>query len=72
VYAQANALIHPQFAGSGFFDTPVVQIRFDNGAVAIAEASFQEVYGYDVQGEAFGSGGVLRWSASASWVRRSA
>jgi myo-inositol 2-dehydrogenase / D-chiro-inositol 1-dehydrogenase len=60
VYAQADALIHPQFAGSGFFDTSVVQIRFDNGAFAIAEASFQAVYGYDVRGEVFGSGGVLQ------------
>ena len=59
VYAQADALIHPQFADSGFFDTSVVQIRFDNRAFAIAEASFQAVYGYDVRGEAFGSNGVL-------------
>ena len=60
VYAQADALIHPQFADSGFFDTSVVQIRFDNGAFAIAEASFQAVYGYDVRGEVFGSGGVMQ------------
>ena len=43
-----------------FLDTSVVQIRFDNGAFAIAEASFQAVYGYDVRGEVFGSGGVLQ------------
>jgi myo-inositol 2-dehydrogenase / D-chiro-inositol 1-dehydrogenase len=60
VYAQADALIHPQLAGTGFLDTAVVQIRFDNGAFAIAEASFQAVYGYDVRGEVFGSGGVLQ------------
>jgi myo-inositol 2-dehydrogenase/D-chiro-inositol 1-dehydrogenase len=60
VYAQADALIHPQFADGGFLDTAVVQIRFDNGAFAIAEASFQAVYGYDVRGEVFGSGGVLQ------------
>ncbi len=60
VYAQADALIHPQLADSGFLDTAVVQIRFDNGAFAIAEASFQAVYGYDVRGEVFGSGGVLQ------------
>jgi myo-inositol 2-dehydrogenase/D-chiro-inositol 1-dehydrogenase len=59
VYAQADALIHPDLKGSGFLDTAVVQMRFDNGALAIAEASFQAVYGYDVRGEAFGSGGVL-------------
>ncbi|KWX66260.1 Gfo/Idh/MocA family oxidoreductase [Mycobacterium sp. NAZ190054] len=60
VYAQADALIHPQFAGQGFLDTSVVQLRFDNGAFAVAEASFQAVYGYDVRGEAFGSGGILQ------------
>jgi myo-inositol 2-dehydrogenase / D-chiro-inositol 1-dehydrogenase len=60
VYAQADALIHPQLADTGFLDTAVVQIRFDNGAFAIAEASFQAVYGYDVRGEVFGSGGVLQ------------
>jgi myo-inositol 2-dehydrogenase / D-chiro-inositol 1-dehydrogenase len=60
VYAQADALVHPQLADSGFLDTSVVQIRFDNGAFAIAEASFQAVYGYDVRGEVFGSDGVLQ------------
>ncbi len=60
VYAQADGLIHPQFAENGFLDTAMVQIRFDNGAFAIAEASFQAVYGYDVRGEVFGSGGVLQ------------
>ena len=59
VYAQADALIHPQLAGQGFLDTAVVQVRFDNGAFAVAEASFQAVYGYDVRGEVFGSNGVL-------------
>lgn len=59
VYAQADALVHPQFADRGFLDTSVVQLRFDNGAFGVAEASFQAVYGYDVRGEVFGSGGVL-------------
>jgi myo-inositol 2-dehydrogenase / D-chiro-inositol 1-dehydrogenase len=59
VYAQADALIHPELKDSGFLDTAVVQVRFDNRAFAIAEASFQAVYGYDVRGEVFGSGGVL-------------
>lgn len=59
VYAQAAALIHPQFAEAGFLDTSVVQLRFDNGAFGTAEASFQAVYGYDVRGEIFGSDGVL-------------
>ena len=59
VYAQAAALIHPQYADTGYLDTSVVQLRFDNGAFGTAEASFQAVYGYDVRGEVFGSEGVL-------------
>ena len=59
VYAQAAALVHPQYADGGYLDTSVVQLRFDNGAFATAEASFQAVYGYDVRGEVFGSEGVL-------------
>jgi myo-inositol 2-dehydrogenase/D-chiro-inositol 1-dehydrogenase len=59
VYAQADALIHPQFRDQGFLDTSLVQLRFDNGAFAVAEANFQAVYGYDVRGEVFGSDGVL-------------
>lgn len=59
VYAQAAALIHPQFAQDGYLDTSVVHLTFDNGAYGVAEASFQAVYGYDVRGEVFGSGGVL-------------
>ena len=59
VFAQADALIHPELRDAGFLDTAVVQLRFDNGAFAIAEASFQAVYGYDVRGEVFGSDGVL-------------
>ncbi len=59
VFAQADALVHPQFADQGFLDTSMVQIRFDNGALAVAEASFQAVYGYDIRGEVFGSGGVV-------------
>jgi myo-inositol 2-dehydrogenase/D-chiro-inositol 1-dehydrogenase len=59
VYAQAAALIHPQFADAGFLDTSMVHVTFDNGAFGVAEASFQAVYGYDVRGEVFGSDGVV-------------
>lgn len=59
VFAEADALIHPDFKDAGFLDTSIVQLRFDNGAFATAEASFQAVYGYDVRGEVFGSDGVL-------------
>jgi myo-inositol 2-dehydrogenase/D-chiro-inositol 1-dehydrogenase len=36
----------------------VVTVRFDNGAMAVAEACFEAAYGYDVRGEVLGSGGM--------------
>lgn len=60
VYVLADALIRPDFKDKGLLDTAVVTLRFDNGAIAIAEASFQAVYGYDVRGEVFGSKGMLQ------------
>ncbi|CAI0696572.1 Gfo/Idh/MocA family oxidoreductase [Serratia ficaria] len=60
VYALADALVRPDFKARGLLDTAVVTIRFDNGAIATAEASFQAVYGYDVRGEVFGSKGMLQ------------
>ncbi|MEW2401170.1 Gfo/Idh/MocA family oxidoreductase [Streptomyces sp. NPDC046862] len=59
VFAWADALVRPDFRDRGLLDTAVVTIRFDNGALATAEASFQAVYGYDVRGEVFGSAGML-------------
>lgn len=59
VFAMADALVRPDFKDRGLLDTAVVTIRFDNGALATAEANFQAVYGYDVRGEVFGSNGML-------------
>ncbi|MFP7484699.1 Gfo/Idh/MocA family oxidoreductase [Priestia filamentosa] len=59
VYAVADALVRPDFKERGFLDTAVVTIKYDNGAIATAEANFQAVYGYDVRAEAFGSKGMM-------------
>ncbi|MER5220549.1 Gfo/Idh/MocA family oxidoreductase [Streptomyces flaveus] len=59
VSALADALIRPDFKDHGLLDTAVVTVRFDNGALATAEASFQAVYGYDVRAEVLGSAGML-------------
>lgn len=59
VVALADALVAPEFKESGLLDTAVVTIRYDNGALAVAEASFSAVYGYDIRGEVFGSGGMV-------------
>ena len=68
VYAIADALVQPQYKDSGLLDTSVVTIRFDNGAIAVAEANFSALYGYDVRGEVFGSAGMV----SAGDVKRNA
>ena len=54
MYAVADALAYPDFNDQGLQDTAVVLVRFDNGAIATAEASFNAVYGYDIRGEVFG------------------
>ncbi|MGY1593434.1 Gfo/Idh/MocA family oxidoreductase [Geodermatophilus sp. SYSU D00708] len=58
VYATADALVEPGWRDRGLLDTAVVQVRFDNGAMAVAEACFEAAYGYDVRGEVLGSGGM--------------
>jgi len=59
VYATADALVAPEFKAGGLLDTAAVVITFDNGAIAVAEASFSAAYGYDVRGEVFGSAGMV-------------
>jgi myo-inositol 2-dehydrogenase/D-chiro-inositol 1-dehydrogenase len=59
VFAAADALIRPDAKASGHLDTAIVTIRFDNGSIAVAEANFSALYGYDVRGEVFGSAGMV-------------
>jgi myo-inositol 2-dehydrogenase/D-chiro-inositol 1-dehydrogenase len=59
LHAFADALVAPEAREGGHLDTAVVTIRFDNGAIATAEANFSALYGYDVRGEAFGSAGMV-------------
>ncbi|MEX5721550.1 Gfo/Idh/MocA family oxidoreductase [Geodermatophilus maliterrae] len=58
VSATADALVEPAWRDRGLLDTAVVTVRFDNGAMAVAEACFEAAYGYDVRGEVLGSGGM--------------
>jgi myo-inositol 2-dehydrogenase/D-chiro-inositol 1-dehydrogenase len=73
VYAVADALVAPEFKDAGLLDTAVVVVRFDNGAIATAEASFSAAYGYDIRGEVFGSAGMVtagstRTTAMQHWT----
>jgi myo-inositol 2-dehydrogenase/D-chiro-inositol 1-dehydrogenase len=58
VYATADALVEPEWRDRGLIDTAVTVVRFDNGAVGVAEACFEAAYGYDVRAEVFGPGGM--------------
>ena len=49
----------PDFKDAGLLDTAIVVIRFENGSMATAEASFSAAYGYDVRAEVFGSAGMV-------------
>ncbi|NUO35292.1 MAG: Gfo/Idh/MocA family oxidoreductase [Terrabacter sp.] len=65
VSVMADALVAPDFKDRGLLDTAVVTIRYDNGAIAVAEASFSAAYGYDVRGEVFGSAGMVQAGSPA-------
>jgi myo-inositol 2-dehydrogenase / D-chiro-inositol 1-dehydrogenase len=60
VSAVADALVAPEWRARGLLDTAVVTVRFDNGAIGVAEACFEAAYGYDVRGEVLGSSGMVQ------------
>jgi myo-inositol 2-dehydrogenase/D-chiro-inositol 1-dehydrogenase len=60
VFATADALVEPAWRDRGLLDTAVVVVRFDTGAVAVAEACFEAAYGYVVRGEVLGSAGMVQ------------
>lgn len=57
VVATADSLTAP--GHPTLLDHATVVIRYDNGAIATAEASFAAAYGYDVRGEVLGSSGMV-------------
>src|SRR5580765_4361894 len=65
VSVMADALVAPDFKEAGLLDTAVVTIRYDNGAIGVAEASFSAAYGYDVRAEVFGSRGMVQAGSAA-------
>jgi myo-inositol 2-dehydrogenase/D-chiro-inositol 1-dehydrogenase len=66
VHTTADALVAPERKAEGLLDTAVVVVRYDNGAIATAEANFSATYGYDVRAEVFGSGGMLQLGDGAT------
>ena len=60
VRAIADALVRPDAKDHGHLDVATVTLRFDNGAIAVAEANFCAMYGYDVRAEVLGSQGMVQ------------
>lgn len=59
VYARAAVLVDPVFERAGDWDTAVVTLTFDSGAIGTIDNSRQAVYGYDQRVEVFGSEGMV-------------
>lgn len=60
VRAIGDALVRADAKDHGHLDVATVTLRFDNGAMAVAEANFCAMYGYDVRGEVLGSKGMVK------------
>jgi myo-inositol 2-dehydrogenase/D-chiro-inositol 1-dehydrogenase len=59
VYARAGVLVDPVFQKLEDWDTAVVTLQFQNGAVGAIDNSRRAVYGYDQRAEVFGSAGMV-------------
>lgn len=58
VFAHGAVLVDPAIGEAGDFDTIVVTMRHENGAITTIDNSRQAVYGYDQRVEVFGSAGL--------------
>jgi myo-inositol 2-dehydrogenase/D-chiro-inositol 1-dehydrogenase len=59
VYARANVLVDPVFKRAGDWDTAIVMLSFQSGAMGTIDNSRKAVYGYDQRVEVFGSEGMV-------------
>ena len=59
VFAAADVRIDKAIGDAGDYDTAVVTLRFENGAICVIDASRKAVYGYDQRVEVFGSKGSV-------------
>jgi len=59
VYAKAAVLVDSVFEKAGDWDTAVVTLTFENGALGSIDNSRKAIYGYDQRVEVFGSEGMV-------------
>jgi myo-inositol 2-dehydrogenase/D-chiro-inositol 1-dehydrogenase len=69
VHAHAGRRIDPMFERHGDWDTALVTLRLDNGALGVIENCRLASYGYDQRIEVFGSHGMLRVENPSSALR---
>lgn len=60
IYAHGSCLINQDIKNNTHIDTAVVQMRLENGAMAVIDNSRQALYGYDQRVEVFSNQGTLR------------
>jgi myo-inositol 2-dehydrogenase / D-chiro-inositol 1-dehydrogenase len=59
IYATGSALIDPEYARIGHFDTAMVMLKFESGAVGVIDNSYKASYGYDQRVEIHGPKGTI-------------
>ncbi len=59
VFARGAVRVDPAIGDAGDFDTVVVVLEHENGAITTIDNSRRAVYGYDQRVEVFGSSGVV-------------
>src|SRR5690606_31723531 len=59
IYARASVLVDPMFAEEGDWDTAVLTLTLEGGALATIDNSRRAVYGQDQRVEVFGSAGMV-------------
>jgi myo-inositol 2-dehydrogenase/D-chiro-inositol 1-dehydrogenase len=59
VFASAAVRVDEGIGKAGDYDTAVVTLKFENGAIGVIDASRKAVYGYDQRVEVFGNKGSV-------------
>ena len=62
IYVQSANLVDPEIGKVGDIDTAIINLRMENGALAVIDNSRQAIYGYDQRAEVFGSKGMVEIS----------
>jgi myo-inositol 2-dehydrogenase/D-chiro-inositol 1-dehydrogenase len=64
VYAAGGAFFEPELATIGDVDTAALVLRFEDGALGLADASRQSGYGHDIEAAVFGDRGTAKLDAA--------